>query len=349
MQQNAKAIQALVNEGRSPTELIVKTVAIHFACLVAVAHLGSLRRLPLRVQIYECVAFIFIPLLPCAQIFIGISQAVPKYRSRGYSNPFGWRHYICAALGMHVVPEEEEVAAFPLLNGEPGRPLGQDVLACDSKEASKTRWLLRMIPLILLIGEASWGSFLWVRRIRFEKYIAPTFPTPFCGDYACDIVLYADSFLDHLNAAAVIGGFCTAVGSLAIHSLNCSWTCSRRIAREATGPSQDRATQRVTGEILRLFSEARSYEMLLASFMQTAAEYRVLELFWVPAIMDMLRDALRDDTLPLVLFLTLWNSIVCFLIPLAMFVMSFMFLFHIKLPRGLEKLIQSDARSYLPG
>ena len=64
---------------------------------------------------------------------------------------------------MHVVPEEEEEAAFPLLNVEPGRPLGQDVLACDSKEASKTRWLLRMIPLILLIGEASSGSFLWVR------------------------------------------------------------------------------------------------------------------------------------------------------------------------------------------
>ena len=336
-----------MNHGRSPTELIVKSAAIHFACLVAVAHLGSLRRLPIRVQIYECVGFILVPLLPCAQILVGMSQAVQKYRFRRDRNPFGLKYHVCAALDMYVVPDEEGEAAFPLLTIDPGRRLAEDALACESKEPSKTRWLMRMIPLVLFIGEASWGSFLWVRRIRFSQYNAATFPTLFCEGHRCYILPYADSFLDHLNAAAVIGGLGTAIASLIIHGLNCSWTCSRRMAAEVTGHNQDIATLRITGESLSRFLRAHIHEVLLACVLQIAIEYRVVNLVGVQFFKWTFRETSTGDSWALWLFIQIPTCLFYVLHPLVMFAMAIVFLFSVPLPRGLRKLFERGVESYL--
>lgn len=211
--------------GRSPTEMVVKSVAIHLACMTAFGHLGSLRQVPVREQVYDVLACVVWPTLPLAQLIINASLVVRTARSQPPHSPPGWKYYASAILGVYALPHDR--------HDEPGAPLSWvgrlNSLDCERQDKYDVRWAARLFTLILLLGEAMMSLILWIRRLSYWHLdiVRPPWPP------GLTLVTQADTLLDNVNAVAVFGTAVTAITSIAILALNCKWTAPYTVVQEA--------------------------------------------------------------------------------------------------------------------
>lgn len=213
---SAAFLEALVQNGRNPVEVLIKTIVLHVTCLFAVGHLASLQRRRRTSAAFEVLLYSLCPTIPIAKALLRVSDSVYRLSrrwqlGRTQNNVFGWTYWACACLGVHATCQGsgEDVASSVALDSiDPNQDLQR-----TSNHRDLRVWA-RVIGLLVFITQASLAIVQWGRRIRFS-YL-----------YSNDVDSYykfADSAIDTMNALMVAGALFAALSSLLLQSLNVTW------------------------------------------------------------------------------------------------------------------------------
>ena len=220
----------MVQNGRSPVELILKTVAIQLAHLFAWGHLLTLQGHSVRSQKWHVIWALLAPTLPVALAAFALAKTIRTFtQSRaGYapnSQVFSISYYLAAVCGVRAkVAGSTQTVSLRLISPT-SRHLSR------TRESSDLRWFARFLPMLLLLAQCVGFFCQFARRIecsiRYQHLVPHHFERGARRCINSDIrpsLKYADSYVDYLNFLAVMGAFTSIVMSLIIWVGNSSWT-----------------------------------------------------------------------------------------------------------------------------
>ena len=238
----------MVQDGRSLSQVIIKSVAIHIAYFYAFGHLLGLQGHTVRNQKNLIITCIVFPLLPLILLIRDICDAlVSRIEDRERTN---WEYYLSGALGMQAEPKDP--ANIEVANE--GRGLSKHLLACKPSDGVPTkerieydwRWMARTFFWVIFTAQAIMALYLLARRVWSKNFRDDLESVSDILDdhYWTDVQLskFADSTFDQLDGAAALGGVATGISILGNLLLNVRWqqTAAHRTIepREST---QDKA------------------------------------------------------------------------------------------------------------
>lgn len=186
-------------QGRSIAEMTVKAIALVAATTIAVGHLTTLRRQPVKLASYQVIATILIPAFPLSEIAISACRTWNAWKRRHGNSPK--RYHLCAALDQRAIaasPDGDEVTV----------PLS--LVPCQSlsahRESYDLRWFARLVIISVFMLQAFLTVWLWVRRFKQR----------------------ARTYLDDYMALGAFGGLVNALVSASITVLNTTWQATER-------------------------------------------------------------------------------------------------------------------------
>ena len=143
-----------IEQGRSITAMIVKTVALTVVTVIGAEYLAIVRRQPNRVASYHVFATLIFPTFPPSDLGISIYRSVFNSEHGKGVERASWQYRLCAILDMRAIPEDEEV----------GDSIPLHLLPFRSVEPIRKRydlgWAVRMLANGILLIQTTLTLFL---------------------------------------------------------------------------------------------------------------------------------------------------------------------------------------------
>ncbi|KAF8245644.1 hypothetical protein K440DRAFT_403021 [Wilcoxina mikolae CBS 423.85] len=224
---------------RSANEVSVKTLSIHFTCLVAYCHLGSLSHLELKEHIWLALLFFGAPLsAPVSMIYrVWRVLRISGRPSRTADTPGGsgcsWSFFICACLGVRANLKESPTGETVSLSSVPyGKCYRNGTLVIRRESKAKgTKFFFRLLVVLAFIIQAAITLLLHIRRIIQRPYSVLS--------------------LDRKNMLMAAGGIFVGVVTLLAMVLDFNWEIEHLIVNEiSTGNDLEHTFTVVISEFL---------------------------------------------------------------------------------------------------
>ena len=228
---NSPAYFDLLENGRSRSEMLIKTLALQVACTCAFGHLLSMQRHSSKTQVTRVCASLLTPGLPIALFVkntidtVAHAQGQRKRHRDEHSPPLSWRYCLSAVLGAQALPSDHDG------NESKGVSLSATYSATRQFELTSApydwRLLGRTVMLLAFTVQAGVALAQWVRRVAFSyqnTFVSEGNRQPYhAGGLNQEFPFVADTPLDHLNALAVISGLTASFNGLCLSAMNSSW------------------------------------------------------------------------------------------------------------------------------
>jgi hypothetical protein len=246
--------------GRRLPEMMVKTAALHVACIYAFGHLLGLQAHTVRNQRNMVISCLLFPLLPAALLIRDVADSIMtivehRFRRSRPQAIFDADYYLSGALGMQVQ------------QSRPGQGQACHILSCKDanivqkvREEYDWRWAARVLFWVLFTAQATMSFALLVRRIMLstdhdEDDLGNLEEEPFIW-WENQIGRFADCPLDHLNGAVAFGGIATGLSVFGILLLNSRWEQTALLTTNA-------ARERDAGAAVRMLHFTALGDLLL--------------------------------------------------------------------------------------